>query len=69
MELFDSAVLILEVFYLFSILDQHIFLCFYDYFIFQIDRDVVLGKRNPEDSKQDKIEILTALKKLGEQVS
>ncbi|KAL5264629.1 hypothetical protein ACHWQZ_G005644 [Mnemiopsis leidyi] len=35
----------------------------------QIDRDVILGKRNQVDSKQDKIEILTALKKLGEQIS
>ena len=36
--------------------------------ITQLDRDVVLGKRTAEESKQDKIEILTALKKLGQQV-
>ncbi|XP_063675602.1 protein LZIC-like isoform X2 [Bolinopsis microptera] len=35
----------------------------------QLDRDVVLGKRTAEESKQDKIEILTALKKLGQQIS
>ena len=36
--------------------------------ITQLDRDVVLGKRTAEESKQDKIEILTTLKKLGQQV-
>jgi hypothetical protein len=40
----------------------------YNCFRYQLDRDIILGKKTAEDSKQEKIEILLALKKLGQQV-